>query len=167
MKFKLPRFLVIFFLFYSAFSQSEAVRVKVESVHDGDTITVSDASNRSFKIRLIGIDAPELEQDFGEKARKQLQKLLKLDKKNIIVKPFGLDRYNRILALVFVGDLNVNLELLKNGAAWVYESKELGNEQLKIYTQAMNEARRKKLGLWNDDGAVEPKEFRKNKSSKH
>jgi micrococcal nuclease len=163
MKFKLPRFFVIFFLFYSAFSQTETVRVKVETVHDGDSLTVSDASKRSFKIRLIGIDAPELKQDFGGKARKQLKKLLKLDKKNIIVKPFGLDRYNRILALIFVGGLNVNLELLKNGSAWVYDSKELGKEQSGIYAEAMSEARRKKIGLWKDDGAVEPKEFRKKK----
>ncbi len=161
MKIALTQFFLLLFFVYSAFSQTESVRVAVEDVHDGDTITVSDASDNIFKIRLIGIDAPELAQDFGNKAQTELKKLLKRDKKNIIVKPFGLDRNNRILAQVFVGDLDVNLELLKMGFAWFYDSHPLGKERLKIYLEAMNEAKENKLGLWKNEDATDPKDWRK------
>jgi endonuclease YncB( thermonuclease family) len=41
---------------------------RVVGVNDGDTITVLDASNKQHKIRLAGIDAPELKQAFGAKS---------------------------------------------------------------------------------------------------
>jgi endonuclease YncB( thermonuclease family) len=44
-------------------------------VHDGDTITVLDANKTQRKIRLAGIDAPELKQAFGNRAKKNLAEL--------------------------------------------------------------------------------------------
>jgi endonuclease YncB( thermonuclease family) len=41
-------------------------------VSDGDTITVLDASNRQHKTRLIGIDAPGSNQDYGSRANQSL-----------------------------------------------------------------------------------------------
>ncbi len=38
---------------------------RVVGVHDGDTITVLEAGKTQHKIRLAGIDAPELKQAFG------------------------------------------------------------------------------------------------------
>ena len=45
---------------------------KVVSVHDGDTLTVLDATKTQHKVRLHGIDAPETKQAFGTVARKGL-----------------------------------------------------------------------------------------------
>lgn len=42
---------------------------RVVSVHDGDTLTALDAGNVQHKVRLTGIDAPEISQPFGTKAR--------------------------------------------------------------------------------------------------
>ena len=44
----------------------------VVGVHDGDTITVLDASETQHKIRFAGIDAPELKQAFGTRSRQNL-----------------------------------------------------------------------------------------------
>ena len=51
---------------------SEPVPMKVVSVHDGDTLTALDAANVQHKIRLHGIDAPEIGQPFGTKSRDRL-----------------------------------------------------------------------------------------------
>ena len=145
---------------FSGFAQTEFVRVKVIDVHDGDTITVSDATKRTFRIRLIGIDTPELEQKDGEWARKELSKILQRDKKNVIVKTVKLDRFDRILAQVFVGEIDVNLELLKLGLAWIYE---LDWKVPKEYHEAFQKARKEKLGLFKRDEAIHPSEFRRQK----
>ena len=49
---------------------------RVVGVHDGDTITVLDASRIQHKIRLAGIDAPELKQAFGSKSKQNLSGLI-------------------------------------------------------------------------------------------
>lgn len=142
------------------------MRVQLISVHDGDTITVADASKNRFVIRLIGIDAPELKQKFGDKSRKALVKILKTDKNNLVVKVFGKDRNRRILAQIFAAETDANLELLKLGAAWFYDSREMKREDWKIYKAAFEAARGEKLGLFTDDAAQNPKEFRQRKSKK-
>jgi endonuclease YncB( thermonuclease family) len=48
---------------------AEPVEWRVVSVHDGDTLTAVDASNVQHKVRLHGIDAPEVKQAFGTVAR--------------------------------------------------------------------------------------------------
>ena len=156
-------FLFVLVFAFSVAAQTESVRVKVVSIYDGDTLTVADATKATFKIRIIGIDAPELKQDHGEKSRKILKRLLNADKKNIVVKTYALDRNNRILAQIFVGETDTGLELLKSGAAWIYESRDLSKNSLDAYRAAMNEAREKRRGLWEEDEAISPKDFRKKK----
>lgn len=42
----------------------------VIGVHDGDIITVLTSDNPQIKVRIKGIDCPELKQDFGQKAKR-------------------------------------------------------------------------------------------------
>jgi len=60
---------------FSAPVAAELVEWKVVSVHDGDTLTAIDVTNTQHKVRLQGIDAPELRQAFGTKARDRLADL--------------------------------------------------------------------------------------------
>jgi len=55
------------FLISCAQTQATELTGRVVSVHDGDTITVLDADKKQHKIRLAGIDAPEIKQAFGTK----------------------------------------------------------------------------------------------------
>ena len=48
---------------------------RVVGISDGDTITVLDASNTQHKIRLAGIDAPELKQAFGTRSKQNLSRM--------------------------------------------------------------------------------------------
>lgn len=52
-------------LFASAHADMHTIESRMVGVHDDDTTTLLDAANRQRKIRLDGIDAPELVQPFG------------------------------------------------------------------------------------------------------
>src|SRR6218665_1714492 len=85
------------FLFVSAMLVSaflfanEEIAGKVVTVIDGNTIEMVTAENEKYKIMLHGIDSPELEQQYGDKAKKYLEKLI-LDKL-VVVKIQGKDRW--------------------------------------------------------------------------
>ena len=55
-------------------AQADTLSGRVVAVHDGDTITVLDANRTQHKIRLAGIDAPELGQAFGNPSKQNLSK---------------------------------------------------------------------------------------------
>lgn len=75
-------------------------------VVDGDTIRVG-----SERIRLRGIDTPELSELEGPAAKRRLEELLRSG--SIRIEPRGRDVYDRLLADVFVNEQNV-AEILRN-----------------------------------------------------
>lgn len=129
---------------------------KVVGVHDGDTLTLL-VDRRQYKVRLEGIDAPEIGQDFGTRAKQVLSK--QCFGKTARVKTHGQDRYGRTLGEVFVDGQSANLRLVKEGMAWHYKKYSDSTELAEAETQA----REKKLGLWSDPAAIPPWEFRSKK----
>ncbi|MBW2031720.1 MAG: thermonuclease family protein [Deltaproteobacteria bacterium] len=78
-----------------------------------------------IKVRLVGIDAPQVSyskfkkgQPYSEKAKRFLAGIL-LDK-IVDIKGYGLDSSNRVLGEITSGDTNINLEMIKRGYAEVY-----------------------------------------------
>ncbi len=130
----------------------------VIKVSDGDTLTVLDAQHAQHRIRLNGIDAPESHQAFGQRARQALDQLVY--RKNVLVLFESRDRYGRILGEVRVGDLNVNLEMVRLGMAWHYAH--YAPKRLDL-AQAQAQARSARLGLWADKHPVPPWEYRSRK----
>lgn len=130
---------------------------KVVRIADGDTCTVLDSSNTQHKIRLDKIDAPESKQAYGNKAKEHLAGMIA--GKEVSVEWKKKDQYGRVLGEIFVGELNVNLQMVKDGYAWHYKHF----DKTESYAQAESEARAKKLGLWQDANPVNPYEFRKSK----
>lgn len=148
-------FLLIFILFFTAqFSYAENIQANIVSIQDGDTITVKTKSNKKVKIRMYGIDAPELSQSYGQKSKQQLAKLLK--NKNISYKTANVDSYGRTVATVYAGDINVNYEMIKSGYAWHYKHY----YKSKRYAEAEKYARDNKLGLWAEDKPTPPWKYR-------
>lgn len=136
---------------------SATITGKVVSVHDGDTITVLEGTTQ-IKVRLAEIDAPELKQAFGQRARQALGE--KVQGKEVRVEWKSKDKYGRVLGTVFLGTDSVNLWLVRNGWAWRYE-KYSKSEALKA---AQDVAKNGKLGLWADPNPIPPWEWRKRKS---
>ena len=81
---------------------------KVVGVADGDTITVLDGQQTQHKIRLMGIDAPEKAQPFGQNSKQSLSDLV-FDR-SVSVEWKKLDRYQRIVGKVQINGQDANLE---------------------------------------------------------
>lgn len=141
---------------------SETLTGTVFRVHDGDTITIQTDST-SKKIRLAGIDAPELKQPQGIESRAALsQEILN---QQITVVTSKTDKYGRSVGKVLVYNEDINLKQLKKGLAWVYADyiKELTVEDRGLYKAAEDAARSERLGIWQDDLPVSPWIYRKTK----
>lgn len=133
---------------------------QVVGVHDGDSITVLASGTEQIKVRLEGIDAPELKQPFSQSAKEALSTMV--FGKAVNFERLKRDRYGRTLAVIFVGQTNVNLELVKQGFAWRYEAY----SQDPVLLDAQNSAKAAKRGLWADPSPVSPWEWRASKRKK-
>ena len=150
----------------SLISEAIAGQYHVIRVIDGDTINV-DHLNKKFTIRLVGIDSPELgtgkynpSQPFANAAKRHLIGLI--DNRIVNIKPYGQDRYGRMLAEVFVGSKNVNIELIKAGLAEVYRGDyPAAGLDLNPYWQAEEKARKDRTGMWSQSNYMSPRDWRK------
>jgi endonuclease YncB( thermonuclease family) len=135
--------------FNSNFSGYE-LKGNVVGVSDGDTITALDENKRDYRVRLLGIDAPEKNQAYGVRAKENLSRLV--FGKAIIVRFEKKDRYGRILGIVYVNESDINLEQVKAGLAWHYKkySSDQPADESRLYAEAEESARLNKLGLWQD-----------------
>ena len=132
-------FLLISFSSLYAYEIVEVKNLKLIKVIDGDTITVEDENKKHIKIRLLGIDTPEITTDpiehYGVEATNKLIEIIGDESYVNIkyVKSNKFDKYNRILANVYTSKNNIwlNGELIKQGYAVVYiiNSSEIPNIQ--------------------------------------
>lgn len=133
---------------------------KVINVHDGDTITVLDQNNKKFHIRLQGIDAPELKQEFGSVSQQNLSRMV-LGKQVTIVWT-KVDKYRRTVGTIKLNGQDMNIEQVKAGMAWhfkKYEDEQEPQDRV-TYAAAEQQARAAKLGLWKDPNPTVPGEWR-------
>jgi micrococcal nuclease len=136
---------------------------KVVHLDDGDSGSAL-YRGRPVKFRLYGIDAPELHQDFGRKARSFCSKLL--FHRVVEIEPLDRDPYEREVALVFVDGKCVNEEMVKAGFAWVY-LRYCRNSRCAGWLRLQEEAREKRLGLWVRRNPVPPWVFRERERTDH
>lgn len=127
---------------------------KITHVSDGDTATIL-ANNKEVIIRLDGIDAPEGNQTKGEESTKKLRELI-MDKE-VAVLYSEQDKYGRTIGRIYVGEVWVNLEMIKSGYAWHY--KQYSKDE--TLAKAEEEARKEKIGIWADTNPMAPWEYRR------
>lgn len=138
--------------------------VRVIKVHDGDTIGVI-LNGRKEKVRLIGIDAPEIKQrPWGTRARKHLEKMLTASNRTVILE-FDVerrDKYGRLLCYIFTPDKKMlNIQMVKDGYA-VLLTIPPNIKYVDELRMAQNEARQHRRGIWNSKGFKEsPSDYRK------
>ncbi len=157
--------LVVFFLLVPAlaYSGQKHLQAKVMKVSDGDTIVVSPIDGGEFfKCRLYGIDAPEGSQAYGDEARTELKRLILAQ--TVEIQTTGDITYHREVCRITLNGLDVNLEMVKRGAAWAYR-KYLKKPYKALYVEAETDARQKGLGLWKGIDPMPPWEYLKEKKN--
>ena len=142
-------------------AQSAEYTGKVVGVSDGDTLTLlvpDGASFKQVKVRLGEIDTPESRQPYGERAKQALSDLAFGKQARVVVQ--DTDRYGRTVGRVYVGGVDVNAEMIRQGAAWAYRQY-LKDQSLLALEQQAKSAKR---GLWGLPEAERcaPWDWRKN-----
>jgi endonuclease YncB( thermonuclease family) len=129
-----------------------------ESTHvsDGDTLWVLPVGgNVPKKLRLLGLDAPEICQPGGVASRDALRQLVA--HKRLRVSVNFQDSYDRGLARIRVDGLDVGALMVQSGQAW----SNRWHHSLGPYAQQENQARAGRSGLFADLEAELPRDFRK------
>lgn len=126
----------------AATGAAQEITGKVVAIADGDTLTLLVAGNRQVRVRLTEIDTPERGQPYAEKAKQALSDLV--FGRSVRVRSSGPDRFGRTLGRVFVGDVDVNAEMVRTGAAWVYRQYARDPRILELEL----EARAAPRGIW-------------------
>lgn len=133
---------------------NDSFKAKVIGVTSGDSVVVLLDNKTQLKIRLEGIDCPELTQEYGDSAK--LATVALCFKKRVRIETIGLDRFGRTLAFVYVGDMCINKELIRTGMAWHYAEYNSDPE----LAQLEAEARNNKVGLWQQPDPMAPWVYR-------
>lgn len=149
------RVLILLALAFIGQAYAELLTGTVSAVYDGDTIILqTDAVAK--RVRLAGIDAPELKQPYGQKSRDALRESIL--NQLVTVDTTKQDRYGRSVGKVLMNAEDVNLRQLRKGLAWVYTDyiKELSAEDRELYKAAEKAANDEHLGLWQDEQPIAP-----------
>lgn len=157
-------------LLYSTFTKlvtsphkSSSASVKVTEVHDGDTFNIM-LNSKKEKIRLIGIDTPELGQKpWGKKAKKHLEEILDSAGWEVFLEfdAEERDKYGRLLCYAKTADNTfINLKMVKDGYAMLLTIPP-NIKHVNAFRKAQSEAREQKLGIWSSKGLKEkPADYR-------
>ncbi|MGH1379165.1 MAG: thermonuclease family protein [Alphaproteobacteria bacterium] len=161
---KMHRYLMLAFLFIfthsSAHAEPQYIQGENVRVVDGDTLEIN-----QYKIRVQGIDAPETAQICGQAGKSvYCGKLATYELENLIgnqeVKCLNLgnDKYGRIIGECYLGELDINQWMVKNGWALAYRKYSTK------YVQDEEYAKQKGLGIWGME-FIEPWNWRSVKKS--
>ncbi len=133
-----------------------AFTAKVVAIHDGDTISVLRRGHEQIRVRVAGIDCPELQPDFGRRAKELTSRLV--FGRVVSVTPVDTDAYGRLVARVRCEDgQDLSLALVRAGLAW-HDTK---HDSGPILARAERAARDERRGLWSQRRPVPPWEWRR------
>ena len=149
-------FLSILFLF-SCNNSSQQVNDlnstsgKVIAIIDGDTYDILLDGNKTVRIRMEGIDAPEKGMPFYRVAKKYLGELC--FEKNVRLELHGTDSRGRTIAFTYLDDgTELSHEMIKAGLAWHFTKYNKDGDLANLEVQA----RDSKIGLWTDKSPMQP-----------
>lgn len=132
----------------------------VSYVSDGDTLWVQpDAGGRVQKLRIDGIDAPEICQSGGKASRDLLAQRALHQRVQVVVRRH--DMYGRGLARIELNGRDLGEQMVQAGQAWSYRWR----RDTGPYATQEAVARESRLGLFAETHAVLPRDFRKRHGS--
>ena len=141
------------------------VTATITRISDGDTVQAVTPEGTKLKVRLYGIDAPETSkgkipgEPFGNDSRNYLAMLV--SQKSVRVEIRDIDRYRRMVAILWLAERNVNQEMIAAGMAEAY-GEYLKGPYRSPFLQAEQEAKTQGKGIWSQGDRYErPSQFRK------
>jgi len=157
--------LIIAFSLFSSSPHALAGRFNVTWVYDGDTFKAV-GHDIEIVVRFMAIDAPEISykkgepsQPFSDQSKKVLMDLIL--NRTVEIEGYGLDKRNRVLAVVSLGGKNIGVEMIRQGLAEVYQGELPDDFDLKEYRQAEFQAKTSRRGMWSQrDSYISPMEWR-------
>ena len=136
-------------------AHAEKFDAKVIAVMDGDTVMVL-RDGRKIKVRLVNIDAPESDQEFGKESRDALVNMVL--KKQVHINSQAIDSYGRMIAEVSLDGQSVNEAQVNKGMAW--DSSR--NHRNPRYQSLSKQAQQSRRGLWaKSSQPISPEQWRK------
>jgi micrococcal nuclease len=128
----------------------QTIQGEVIAVIDGNTLQVTSPDLERYQIILLGIDCPELTQDFGKDAKSFTE--ARLLHERVVVHLYGKDRYKNYIGVALTRDsTDVRMMLLQEGLAWTSERNPI--DQLEVIRK---EATSERKGLWIYDDPIPP-----------
>ena len=159
-------------IFCAAASQAAPLRTvtaTITKISDGDTVQAVTPEGTKLKLRLYGIDAPETPKGksqggpFGNGSRDYLASLV--GQRSVRVEIRDIDRYRRMVAILWLGERNVNMEMISAGMAEAY-GEYLKQPYRTPFLQAEQAAKAQGKGIWSQGNSYErPSQFRKRMGS--
>jgi endonuclease YncB( thermonuclease family) len=131
-------------------------QAKIVFVSDGDTIDVLRDGHQE-QIKLYGIDAPEMDQDYGQTARDLTAALVA--GRNIEIEQKDVDRHGRVIGLVKVDGQALNELIVQNGFAWV-DRQDCKEKFCSGWIKAEESSHSQRKGMWAAPNIVPPWEWR-------
>lgn len=138
---------------------------EVVSVHDGDTVNVRTPEGEKYRVRIYGVDCPELQQPWGDVAYDMTASLLA--DKTIQVIDVSRDKYKRRVAgIILLEDMLVLQDVLVSaGLAWV-DMRFCKIDACKLWLLHQIDAQKAKRGLWSNSAAQAPWDWRREQKKK-
>lgn len=121
---------------------------KIIKVLDGDTFEIESRDGKVYRVRMLGIDAPEINQEYGGKSQDNLKSLILGKTATAILRKK--DSAGSFIGTLYCGGEDVNLLQIKNGMAQYFQQngyEPLGNDRL-LYARAERRARNERKGFW-------------------
>ena len=158
-------------LAHSSHAALRTVTGTVTKVSDGDTIQLTTPEQTKLKVRLYGIDAPETPkvnnrtgqvnipgQPFGKESKDALAD--KIMGKQVKLEILDIDKYRRMVCMVWLDGRNINLEMVREGFAEAF-IEYLKPPYKSEFMKAEQEARAGGKNIWSLLEHERPREFRK------
>jgi endonuclease YncB( thermonuclease family)/thiol-disulfide isomerase/thioredoxin len=158
-------FLILLFVSSLLFPASPMVmRGIVSEVRDGRSIVVT-SNGRKLTVFLKGVDAPDLNQEFGDISRQHLASLLLNQQVEV---DFSELRTDHVLGKVIMNQTDIGLQVIRDGAAWFDKTNanNLAEVDRAVYAAAEEAARSEMRGLWQDGSPMPPWEWRRIQAAK-
>lgn len=137
---------ILFIVLLISAITSLATPVKVKRVIDGDTFETESGD----RVRLLGINAPEMSDIFGQEAKQHLIELIndKTVELHADARSSDRDRYSRLLRYIYLDGNDINKKMILDGYAFAYLKYHF--ERAHEYKEAQQNASSKNLGMWGD-----------------